>query len=168
MWVTIFVLIMQMGVSVAIAQVVFSAVHYADGCFYFNYAGQSFIAIQVTVSSNFLFLTDSLFSQRHYIRFVFLHFCKHSSKTKLYTQIIYKLATRVIQLFCFPDKPMKGGNILDFKKGGGIHLEKVGMTLLTNYENFFSCSGKELQKSGTKAKKLEKRHWIRTLWENGP
>ena len=39
MWVTIFVLVMQMGVSLAIVQVVFSAVHYADGCFYFNYAG---------------------------------------------------------------------------------------------------------------------------------
>ena len=166
MWVTNFVLIMQMGVSVVIAQVVFSAVHYADGCFYFNYAGQSFIAIQVTVSSNFLFLTDSLFSQRHYIRFVFLHFCKHSSKTKLYTQIIYKLATRVIQLFCFPDKPMKGGHILDFQKGN--HLEKGGMTSVTNYGNFVSCSDKELQKSRAKAKKSGKRHWITTLWENGP
>ena len=32
-WVTIFVVIMQMGVSVAIMQVVFSAVHYAHDCF---------------------------------------------------------------------------------------------------------------------------------------
>ena len=39
MWVTIFVLIMQMGVSVAIMQVVFSVVHYAHDCFYCNYAG---------------------------------------------------------------------------------------------------------------------------------
>ena len=30
------------GVSVAIMQVVFSAVHYAHDCFYSNYAGKSF------------------------------------------------------------------------------------------------------------------------------
>ena len=40
MWVTIFNVIMQMGVSVAIMQVVFSAVHYAHGCVYCNYAGE--------------------------------------------------------------------------------------------------------------------------------
>ena len=39
MWVTIFVVIMQMEVSVAIMQVVFSAVHYAHDCFDCNYAG---------------------------------------------------------------------------------------------------------------------------------
>ena len=38
-WVTIFIVIMQMGVSVAIMQVVFSAVHYAHDCVYCNYAG---------------------------------------------------------------------------------------------------------------------------------
>ena len=38
-WVTIFTVIMQMGVSVAIIQVVFSVVHYAHDCFYCNYAG---------------------------------------------------------------------------------------------------------------------------------
>ena len=41
-WVTNIV-IMQMGVSVAIMQVVFSTVHYAHDCFYCNYAGDSFI-----------------------------------------------------------------------------------------------------------------------------
>ena len=40
MWVTIFIVIMQMGVSVAIMQVVFSAVHYAHYCDYCNYAGE--------------------------------------------------------------------------------------------------------------------------------
>ena len=40
---------------------------------------------------------------------------------------IYKLVTRVIQYFCFPNRPMKGG------KGRGGYLER-GMTLLTNYE----------------------------------
>ena len=39
MWMTIFIVIMQMGVSVAIMQVVFSAVHYAHDCVYCNYAG---------------------------------------------------------------------------------------------------------------------------------
>ena len=42
----------------------------------------------------------------------------------------------------FPDKPMKGGDILDFykggilEKGGGwVDLEKGGMTPLTNYDH---------------------------------
>ena len=43
MWVTIFILIMQMGVSVAIMQVVLSAVEYAHNSFYCNYAGDSFL-----------------------------------------------------------------------------------------------------------------------------
>ena len=33
-WATTFIVIMQMGASVAIMQVVFSAVHYALDCFY--------------------------------------------------------------------------------------------------------------------------------------
>ena len=48
-------------------------------------------------------------------------------------EITYKMVTRVIKYFCFPDKPMKGGDILDFqkggileKKGGGADLEKGG------------------------------------------
>ena len=56
---------------------------------------------------------------------------------------IYKLVTRVIQFFCFLDKPMKGGDILDFSKGGnlrkeGLDLERGGgcMTPLTNYVSF--------------------------------
>ena len=44
--------------------------------------------------------------------------------------MIYKLVTRVIQYFCFPDRPMKGGEILDFQKEGnfrkgGVDLEKM-------------------------------------------
>ena len=39
MWVIIFIVIMQMGVSVAIMQVVFCAVHYAHDYVYCNYAG---------------------------------------------------------------------------------------------------------------------------------
>ena len=39
MWVTIFIIVMLVGDSVAIMQVVFSAVHYAHDCFYCNYAG---------------------------------------------------------------------------------------------------------------------------------
>ena len=41
-WVTLFIVIMQMAVSVAIMQVLFSAVQYAHDCFYCNYAGDSF------------------------------------------------------------------------------------------------------------------------------
>ena len=63
---TIFIVIMQMGVSAAIIQVVFSVVHYAHDCFYCNYSGESFFYSYVgRISSNnfiFLSLTDSLFS----------------------------------------------------------------------------------------------------------
>ena len=41
MQLTIFVVMMQMGNSVAIMQVVFSAVHYAHDCFHCYYAGDS-------------------------------------------------------------------------------------------------------------------------------
>ena len=47
MWVTVFIVIMQMGVSVTIMQVVFSAVHYAHD-------------FQVTISYSVLKLTASL------------------------------------------------------------------------------------------------------------
>ena len=44
---------------------------------------------------------------------------------------MYKLVTRVIQYFRFPDRPMKGEDILDFQKQGnlrkgGVDLEKGG------------------------------------------
>ena len=45
--------------------------------------------------------------------------------------MIYKLVTRVIQYFCFPERPMKGGGILDFQKRGV--LEKEVMIPLTKY-----------------------------------
>ena len=38
MWLTIFTVIMQMGVSITIMQVVFPAVHYAHDSVYCNYA----------------------------------------------------------------------------------------------------------------------------------
>ena len=41
-WVTIFIEIMQLGVSVAVMHVVFSTVHYAHDYFYCNYAGGCF------------------------------------------------------------------------------------------------------------------------------
>ena len=34
--------------------------------------------------------------------------------------MIYKLVTRIIEHFCFPERPMKGGDILDFSKGGNL------------------------------------------------
>ena len=42
MWVTIFVVIVQIVVPVAIMKVRFSAVHYAHDCFYGNDAGECF------------------------------------------------------------------------------------------------------------------------------
>ena len=50
----------------------------------------------------------------------------------LRVNIIQKLVARVIQYFCFSDRPMKGGDILDFQKGGilekggGVDPEKGG------------------------------------------
>ena len=35
-------------------------------------------------------------------------------------EIRYKLVTRVIQDFCFPNKPIKGGDILEFLRGGNL------------------------------------------------
>ena len=42
MWGKLFIVIMQMGVSVTVMQVVFSAVHYAQDCFYCNCTGECF------------------------------------------------------------------------------------------------------------------------------
>ena len=56
--------------------------------------------------------------------------------------MMYKLVTRVTQYFCFPERPVKGEDILDFQKGGNLRkggggdLEKGGMTPLTNYDPF--------------------------------
>ena len=52
MWVTIFIEIKHKGVSVAIMQVVFSAVHYAHDYFYCNYAGECFCCCYVCNSFN--------------------------------------------------------------------------------------------------------------------
>ena len=39
---------------------------------------------------------------------------------------IYKLIKRVFQYFCFLDRPIKGGDILDFWKGGNLRKGGVG------------------------------------------
>ena len=39
--------------------------------------------------------------------------------------MIYKLVTRVVQYFCFPERRIKAGDILDFYKGE--ILEKGGL-----------------------------------------
>ena len=59
MWVTIFIEIMHMGVSVAIIQIVFSTVHYGHEYFYvIMQLTVSVVAMYVTVSSsNFIFLS---------------------------------------------------------------------------------------------------------------
>ena len=48
MWMTIFIVIFQVEVSVAVMQVVFSAVPYAHDCFYCNYAGDCFCGSYVS------------------------------------------------------------------------------------------------------------------------
>ena len=54
--------------------------------------------------------------------------------------MIYKLVTRVIQCFCFPERPMKGGDILDFKKGPPSKI--LGPPLnLAPAPNLIFCSG---------------------------
>ena len=50
-----------------------------------------------------------------------------------------------VPYFCFPDKPMKGGDILDFYKEGnlrkgGVDLEKEGMTLLPTVSSILYSS----------------------------
>ena len=47
--------------------------------------------------------------------------------------MIYKLVTRVIQYFCFPDRPMKGGDIFDFLEKGGGGGGGGGVTLQTMF-----------------------------------
>ena len=42
MWGKLLVAIMQVGVSVTVTEVVFSAVHYAHDCFYCTYTGECF------------------------------------------------------------------------------------------------------------------------------
>ena len=114
--------IMHMTISVVIMQVTVSVV-----------------AIYVAVSSNnfiFICLTGTHFSQ-----FAFHHFCKYSSKIDtLRAEIIYKSVKRVIQYFCFLDRPMKGGDIVDFqkwgnhRKGGLTYKRGGGMTPFNNYD----------------------------------
>ena len=41
-WVTILIVVVQVGVSVGIMEMVFSAVHYVHDYFYCNYAGDCF------------------------------------------------------------------------------------------------------------------------------
>ena len=54
--------------------------------------------------------------------------------------MLYKSVTRVIQYFCFPKRPTKGGDNFHLQKGGesskrgGVDLEKEGMIPFTNYE----------------------------------
>ena len=68
MWVTMVIVIIQVGVPVAIMQVLYSAVYYAHDWFYCNYAGDCFCYGYVgQVASNnfiFLFLTDVHFSSK--------------------------------------------------------------------------------------------------------
>ena len=57
----------------------------------------------------------------------------------MWAEFIYKSIKTVVHYFCFPDRPIKGGDILDFqiggnlRKGGGVDLEKGRVAPLTNY-----------------------------------
>ena len=42
MWGKLFIVIMQVGVSVTVMQMIYSAVHFAHDCFYCNYTGDCF------------------------------------------------------------------------------------------------------------------------------
>ena len=149
MWVTIFIEIMQLGVSVAMMQVVFFAVHYAHEYFYCTYAGGYFRCSHVCDSfSNFIFLSlTSIFHKIDQKAFkviaTSLHFTtlvNILSKLRYFVGRIYiQMVKRVIQYFCFLDRPIKHQDILHFQKGGnlregGVDLEKrEGYDPLTNY-----------------------------------
>ena len=62
-----------------------------------------------------------------YIKFAFHQFYKCSSKIKI--EIICKLVKRVIQFSCFPDRPLPGGDILNFKKGSRLSKRGRGYDL---------------------------------------
>ena len=51
----------------------------------------------------------------------------------LWVEFIYKSVKSVIQYFCFLDRSRKGGDILDFWKGGSLRKGGGGRTPLTNY-----------------------------------
>ena len=83
MQMTAFIVILQMGVSIAIMQVVFSAVHYTHDCFHCNYAGDYFFysyvgdSFKVTISYSFLSFhkidqktSKSVISGLHFTTFV--------------------------------------------------------------------------------------------------
>ena len=97
----------------------------------------SVVAMYVAVSSsNFIFLC---LTGTHFSQFAFHHFYKYSSKIQILCwQKLYINQLKVIQYFCFPNRPIQGGDMLGFQKGGnlrkgGVGLEKGGMTLITNY-----------------------------------
>ena len=59
MWGKLFIVIMQVGVSVTVMQMIYSAVHFAHDCFYCNYTGDCFC---------YSYIDDS-FKQQLYIPF---------------------------------------------------------------------------------------------------
>ena len=91
MWVTIFVVIMQMEVYVAITQVLQLR----------RYFLQCNMHMTVSVVIYILLYAGEPFFYSHV-------------GDGFKVEIIYKMVTRVIQYFYFPDKPMKVGDILDF------------------------------------------------------
>ena len=126
MWVKIFIEIMQVGVSVVIMLVVYSAVHYAHDYFYCNYTGGRFCCsylceFQVATLYSFFQLTltfhkigketfKGIMSSLHFTTFVNI-----LPKLRYFVGRNHIQAGKiVIQYFCFPDRLIRDGGILDF------------------------------------------------------
>ena len=98
LWVAIFIVIMKMGVSTAIMQVVLSAVDYAhDFSIVIMQMTLSFTAMLVAVSSNnfiFLSLTENLFIKltKKHLKALY-QVCISPNQDTLRVEIIYKLVT---------------------------------------------------------------------------
>ena len=130
MCVTIFIEIMRVGVPVAIIQVVFSAVHYANYYFCCNYTGDCFCCSFEYVCHSFKWQLYIPFSNWYPF---FIKLTRKHQKTEGITsnlhftalgnilpklryfvgRILKMLVKRFNHYFCFPDRPIEGGVILD-------------------------------------------------------
>ena len=137
---------MHVEVSVANMQVVFSIVHYAHSYFYRNYASDQFqlyicdsfkqqlyipfsngypffIKLNIKhekapiIISNLHFTTllNTLPKLRYFVGRIYI-----TAGYIIFIKFIYKSVRRFIQYFCFPNRPIKGEDILDFQKGSNV------------------------------------------------
>ena len=131
----IFIEIMQVGASVAIMQMVFSAVHYAHEYFYCNYAGGCFRCSNVTASSsNFIFLSSDWHWQKTFKGIISsLHF---TTLINILPKLRYFVGRIYIQIgsfstFVFPIGLQKVWHLGFLERGnirkGWVDLEKRGV-----------------------------------------